>query len=112
MYVSKDVRNRGYFAKRKGKRDRKSFGNTAVVSGPGSSVGVATGYGLGGSGIESRWGRGFPHLPTPALGPPSLLYNGYRVFLGGRKRLGCDIDPSSLLVPRSKNRVQLYLYSP
>ena len=30
--------------------------------GPGSSVGIATGYGLGGSGIESRWGRDFPHL--------------------------------------------------
>jgi hypothetical protein len=27
-------------------------------------------------------------------GPPSLLYNGYRVFLGGRKRPGRDADPS------------------
>jgi hypothetical protein len=37
--------------------------------GPGSSVGMATGYGLDGPGIESRWGRDFPHLSTPALGP-------------------------------------------
>jgi len=29
---------------------------------PGSSVGIATGYGLEGPGIESRWGRDFPHL--------------------------------------------------
>jgi len=38
-------------------------------SGPGSSVGIATGYGLDGPGIESRWGRDFPHLSRPALGP-------------------------------------------
>jgi hypothetical protein len=37
--------------------------------GPGSSVGIATGYGLDGSGIESRWGRDFPHLSRPALEP-------------------------------------------
>ena len=35
---------------------------------PGSVVGIATGYGLDGPGIESRWGRGFPHLSRPALG--------------------------------------------
>jgi hypothetical protein len=33
-----------------------------------SSVDVATGYGLDGLGIESRWGRDFPHLSKPALG--------------------------------------------
>jgi len=38
--------------------------------GPGSSVGMATGYGLDGAGIESRWGgRDYPHLSRPALGP-------------------------------------------
>ena len=36
---------------------------------PGSSVGIATGYGLDGPGIESRWGRDFPHLSRPALEP-------------------------------------------
>jgi hypothetical protein len=35
--------------------------------GPGSSVGIATGYGLDGPGSESRWGRDFPHLSRPAL---------------------------------------------
>jgi hypothetical protein len=39
------------------------------IRGPGSSVGIATGYGLDGKGIESRWGRDFPHLSRPALGP-------------------------------------------
>jgi hypothetical protein len=37
-------------------------------AGPGSTVGIATGYGLDGPGIESRWGRDFPHLSRPALG--------------------------------------------
>ena len=37
--------------------------------GPGSVVGIATGYGVDGPGIESRWGRDFPHLSRPALGP-------------------------------------------
>jgi hypothetical protein len=37
--------------------------------GPGSSVGIATGYGLDGPGIESRWGRDFSHTSRPALGP-------------------------------------------
>ena len=38
-------------------------------SGPGSSVGIATCYGLHGSGIKSRWMRDFTHLSRPALGP-------------------------------------------
>ena len=38
-------------------------------SGPGGVVSIATGNGLDGLGIESRWGRDFPHLSRPALGP-------------------------------------------
>ena len=34
-----------------------------------SSVGIATGYGLDGPGIESRWGRDFPHPTRTALRP-------------------------------------------
>jgi hypothetical protein len=37
--------------------------------GLGSSVGIATAYGLEGPGIESRWGRDFPHLSRPAPRP-------------------------------------------
>ena len=40
-----------------------------TIRGPGSSVGIATGYGMNGPGIESRWGRDFPHLSRLALGP-------------------------------------------
>ena len=37
--------------------------------GPDSSVRIATGYGLDGPGIESPWGRNFPHLSRPAPEP-------------------------------------------
>ena len=40
-----------------------------VFGGPGSSVGIATGYGLDAPWIESRWRWDFPHLSRPALGP-------------------------------------------
>ena len=40
-----------------------------VFCGPGSVVGIATAYGLDGPGIESRWGRDFPHVSRPALRP-------------------------------------------
>jgi hypothetical protein len=61
--------------------------------GPGSTVGIATGYGLGGLGIESWWG------------PPSLLYNGYRVFLKGKEWPGgggVTLTPHPFLVPLVK----------
>jgi hypothetical protein len=32
--------------------------------------------------------------PDRPWGPPNLLYNGYRVFPGGRMRPGRDADPS------------------
>jgi hypothetical protein len=61
--------------------------------GPGSSVGIATDYGLDGPGIESRWSEIF-RCPDWPWGPPSLLYNGYRVFSGGKVRLGRAVDHS------------------
>jgi hypothetical protein len=49
-----------------------------------SAVGIATRYGLEGPGIESRWGEIFYTYSDLLRGPPSLLYNGYRVFPGGK----------------------------
>jgi hypothetical protein len=40
-----------------------------INHGPSSVVSIATAYGLDGLGIESRWGRDFPHLSRPALRP-------------------------------------------
>jgi len=45
-----------------------------IISGSGSSVTIATGYGLDGPGIESRWGEIFRTCPDRPWGPPSLLY--------------------------------------
>ena len=65
-----------------------------ISCGPGSSVGIATDYGLRGPGIESRWGRDFPPVQTGPGTPPSLLYSGYRVFPGGKVRPGRAADHS------------------
>ena len=64
------------------------------LCGPVSLVGFSTGYWLGGPGIESRWGEIFRTCPDRPWDPPSLLYNGYRVFTGGKERPMCDADPS------------------
>jgi hypothetical protein len=53
--------------------------------GPGSSVDIATEYGLDGPGIESWWGLDFPSFQA-GRGPTRRLYNGYRVFPGGKVR--------------------------
>jgi hypothetical protein len=45
---------------------------------------IATGYGLDGPGIESRWRRDFSHTSTPALGPTQPPVQWYRVFPGGK----------------------------
>ena len=62
--------------------------------GPGSVIGIATAYVLDGPGIESWWGEIFRTSPDRPWGPPSLLYNEYRVFPGGKVLPGRDADPS------------------
>jgi hypothetical protein len=64
------------------------------MQGPGSSVGIATYYGWTVRGSNPGGGEIFRTCPGQPFGPPNLLYNGYRVFPGGRKRLGRDADPS------------------
>ena len=70
------------------------FQSSTALYGPGSVVGIATAYGLDGPGIESRWGGIFRTSPDRPWGPPSLLYNGYQVFPGGKVLPGRDADPS------------------
>jgi hypothetical protein len=79
--------------------------------GLGSSVGIATGYGLDGSGIESRWGRGFLNQTGPGAYPASCII-GTGFFPGLESGRGVTLTPHLLLVPRSKNRLALYLCSP
>jgi hypothetical protein len=63
----------------------------STMCGPGSSVGIATGYGLGGPGIG---GVRFSARPDWSWGPLCLLYIGYRVFPEGKARLGRAVDHS------------------
>jgi hypothetical protein len=65
-----------------------------------SSVGIATRYGLEGPVIESRWGEIFHTYPDRLRGPPSLLYNGYRVFPGDKGGRGVMLTTHTPLVPR------------
>ena len=61
--------------------------------GPGSSVSIAIDYGLDGPGIESRWDEIFRTCPDQSWGPPSLLYNGYRVFPGLKSGRAVTLTP-------------------
>jgi hypothetical protein len=65
-----------------------------------SSVGIATRYGLGVQGIESRWGQDFPHPSRPALEstqPPQTMGTG---SYPGVKRPGRGVDHPPHLAPR------------
>ena len=77
-------------------------------SGPGSSVGIATDfciateYGLDGPGSNPGGDEIFHTCPDQPWGPPSLLYNDYQVFPGGRgSRGGGLIPPPPSRMPRS-----------
>jgi hypothetical protein len=61
-----------------------------------SAVGKATRYGLDGPGIEFRWCRDFRTHPYRHCGTLSHLYNGYRVFLGG-KTVGASTIKKSVM---------------
>jgi hypothetical protein len=76
---------------------------TKKAQGLGSVDGIATAYRLDGPGIESRWGRDFPHLSGLALRPTQPPVEWVP---------GCDADLSLLSSAEVKNRVELYLYSP
>ena len=76
-----------------------------------SVVGIATGWAV----RRSNPGGGreiFRIGPDRHSGTPSLLYNGYRVFPGGKERPERDADPSPLSSAVGHERVELYLYFP
>ena len=65
-------------------------------SGPGSSIGIATDYGLDGSGSNPGGDEIFRPSRQTLGGPPSLLYNGYRVLPGGRGGRAVGLTPTSV----------------
>jgi len=62
-------------------------------------------------GSNPSGGEIFRTCPDQPWGPPSLLYNGYRVFPVGKERPGRDADPSPPSSAVGHERVELYLYS-
>ena len=78
------------------------FATTTCNIGTGSSVGIATGHGLDGHGIVSRWGARFsaPVHTGPGAHPASCAM-GTGSFPRDKERPGRDADPSPLLVPWS-----------
>ena len=70
-------------------------------SGPGSIVGIATAYRLDDLGIESWWGRDFPHLSRPALRPTQPPVQWVPGLSSLRCGQGVTLTPHPLLVPMS-----------
>jgi hypothetical protein len=64
----------------------------------GSSVGIATDYGLDGPEIESRWGRDFPPVQNGPGAHPASCKMGTSSF-SGVEAVGADPQPH--LMPRS-----------
>jgi hypothetical protein len=76
------------------------------------SVGIATRDGLDGPGIESRWGRNFPHASRRALGPTQPPIQWVPGLFPGGKVAAAGVDHPRPSNAEVKERVQLYVYSP
>jgi len=70
---------------------------------------LATGWKVRGSNLGG--GEIFHTRPDRSWGPPSVLYNGYRVFPGD-KAVGAWRWPPTPSSAKVKERVELYLFSP
>ena len=79
-----------------------------------SSVGIATCYGLGGPGIESRWGARFSASAQTVPGghPASYSYTMCTGSSPGVKRPGRGVDHPTPSSAKVEERVELYFYSP
>jgi hypothetical protein len=77
-----------------------------------SSVGIATGYGLGGPGIVSPWEARFSATVQIGPGAHPASHTMGTGYLPGVKRPERGVDHPSPSSAEVKERVELYLYSP
>jgi hypothetical protein len=75
-----------------------------------SVIGIATRYGLGGLGIESRWVRDFPRVSRPFLGPTQPPIH-WVPEISRVKWPGCGVDHSRPSNAEVKERVELHFSS-
>ena len=81
------------------------------IVGRDGSVAIATRYGLGSPGIESRRRRDFPHPSRPALGPTQRPVQWVLISFPGLKRPERVFDHTPTSSAEVKGRRELYLYS-
>jgi len=81
--------------------DRKILATPLREGRPGSSVGIATDYGLDGPWIESRWGRDFPPVQTGPGAHPASCTMGTGSFPGVKCGRGVLLTTHPLLAPWS-----------
>jgi hypothetical protein len=84
----------------------------SVIRGSTVYIYTPTYYGLEGQGIETRWGRGFPHQYRPALWLTQSPVKWVPVLFPGGKVGGAWLRPSTQSSAEVKERVEQYLYPP
>ena len=76
------------------------------------AIGIATRYSLDGPGIESRWGRDFPHSSRLALEPTQPPIQWVPGHFPGGKAAGAWRWLTTQSSVEVKEKVELYIYSP
>jgi hypothetical protein len=83
-----------------------------ILWGRDSSVGIATRYGLDGTGIEPLCGRNFPHPFRPALGPTQSPLQWVPGLFPGGESAGRGVDHPYHLAPMLKKEYSYTSTSP
>jgi hypothetical protein len=83
LFVSKHYFQQNVLTFRKLQHVAGNYVGFTNKSGPGSSVGIATGYELDSPEIESRWRCDFSYTSRPALGPTQSLVQWVRSLSRG-----------------------------
>jgi len=99
IYIYTHTHNGDGISKKNYMHSYTCFTQSCTACGPGSVVGIATGYGLDGPGIETRWGARFsaPFQTGPGAHPASCKI-GTGSFPGVKSGRSATLTPHPLLV--------------